>query len=301
MSASPDSGQLSTTAAAMCAAGTAVLAIGIVAAQSRIAAARRLDRIVALHTVCCAVPLAVFGALHLSGPGFVVDLVPPFMPWRSFWAYFVGCALLAASLSIATGTGVRWSGLLFGIMMYLFVALIHLPGALRDPGRIPWTIVFREMSFGGAGWVLAGCAPDGWRGPAKRSLLQVGRLWIALAMVFFGVGHFLHPRGLPGVPLRMQMPAWVPGRELIDYVTGAALIVAAGSMVLNRRTRTVLSWVGTWLILLLLIIYGPVLFGALSKPDIRDQVTGINYFADTLLFVGVILVVADAAPPLPQP
>jgi hypothetical protein len=77
-----------------------------------------------------------------------MDIVPPYMPWRMFWVYSVGCALIAASLSIATRIGVRRSGLLFEIMMFLFVAMIHLPGALRHPhDRFIWTIVFREMSF----------------------------------------------------------------------------------------------------------------------------------------------------------
>src|SRR6202007_291127 len=114
----------------------------------QIAQARGLDKIVALTNLCVAIPLAVFGALHLSAPQFVIDIVPTYMPWRLFWAYFVGCALLAASLSIATKIGVRWSGLLFGIMMFLFVAMIHFPGAVTSGGRLLWTIVIRDMSFG---------------------------------------------------------------------------------------------------------------------------------------------------------
>jgi hypothetical protein len=69
------------------------------------------------------IPLAVFGALHLSGVEFVMPEVPSYMPWRLFWAYFVGFALLSASLSLATKIQARWSGLLFGIMMFLFAAM----------------------------------------------------------------------------------------------------------------------------------------------------------------------------------
>src|SRR5215471_21284913 len=134
------------------------------------------------------------------------------MPGRMFWVYFVGCALIAASLSIATKIAVRWSGLLVGIMMFLFVAMLYLPFALTHPhARITWTIVFREMSFGGAAWILAGNAMDGRRG-AGRTLITVGRIVIALAAIFFGIEHFLHPEGLPGVPLEKQMPAWLTGR-----------------------------------------------------------------------------------------
>jgi uncharacterized membrane protein len=288
--------ELPGTATSMCAAGIALFLIGAWAAKSDVVQARGLDKIAALSNLCVAVPLAVFGALHLSGTQFVLPIVPRYMPGRMLWVYFVGFALIAASLSIATKIGVRWSGLLFGIMMFMFVAMIHFPGALRQPGRIIWTIVFREMSFGGAGWVLAGSAKDGWRGQTRSTLITVGRILIAIAAIVFGVEHFLHPMGLPGVPLVKEMPAWVPARVLIDYVTGAALLVAGASMLLNKKTRTVATCVGGWILLLVLVIYGPVLIGALSSPGIGVKVEGINYFADTLLFAGAILAVASATP-----
>src|SRR5258707_15692157 len=182
-------------------------------------------------------------------------------------------------------------------MMFMFVAMLYLPSALRPlHARITWTIVFREMSFGGAAWILAAIAKDGWRGKARTTLITVGRIAITLALIFFGIQHFLHPLGLPGVPLQKQMPAWIPGRMLIDYVTGAALLVAGGSVLLPRKTRSVAACVGVWLLLMVLVIYGPVMIGALSDPRIHVEVEGVNYFADTLLFAGVILALACAAP-----
>ncbi|PYP92751.1 MAG: hypothetical protein DMG65_02850 [Candidatus Angelobacter sp. Gp1-AA117] len=289
--------ETSPTVVAMCSAGIALFLAGAWAAKNEIAKARGLDKIVALSNLCFAIPLAVFGALHLFGPRFVMNIVPRYMPWRMFWVYAIGCALIAASLSIASRIGVRWSGLLFGLMMFLFVAMIHFPGALRQlHNRIIWTIVFREMSFGGAGWILAGNAMDGRRGPGKSTLIMVGRVLITMTLIVFGIEHFLHPEGLPGVPLEKQMPAWLPGRVLIDYVTGAALLVVAGSILLNRKTRTVAACVGGWILLMVLVIYGPVLIAALHQPGIGVQVEGINYFADTLLFAGAILALASATP-----
>lgn len=295
---------ISSTAVAMCTAGIALIVIGLWAAKNDIAQARGLDKIVALANLCFAVPLAVFGALHLFGPQFVQDIVPRYMPGRMFWVYFVGCALIGASLSIATKIAVRWSGLLVGIMMFMFVAMLYLPGGLRQMhahipwtrARFTWTIVCRESSFGGAGWILAAVAKDGWRGKARTTLITVGRIVIALAAIFFGIQHFLHPLGLPGVPLQREMPTWVPGRVLIDYVTGAALLLTGISVLLPRKTRIVATCLGGWLLLMVLVIYGPVLIGALSQPQIGVEVEGINYFADTLLFTGVILALASAAP-----
>ncbi|PYX37787.1 MAG: hypothetical protein DMG81_13355, partial [Acidobacteria bacterium] len=119
--------EFSRTAFSMSAAGVALLVVGLLAAKNEIAQARGLDKIVALTNLCFAIPLAVFGAEHLSAGKFMIDLVPPYMPWRLFWIYFVGFALIAISLSIATRILVRWSGLLFGVMMFLFVAMIHFP------------------------------------------------------------------------------------------------------------------------------------------------------------------------------
>lgn len=255
-----------------------------------------IDRIVALRHVCFAAPLAVFGTEHLFAPHLMLPLVPRYMPWRSFWVFFVGCALIAASVSIATRIAVRWSGLLVGIMMFLFVAMIHFPGAVAlRTNRIVWTVVFREMSFGGAGWILAGTAMDGWRGRSKRVLINVGRLFVVIALFVFGVEHFLHPTGLPGVPLQKQTPAWVPGRVLIDYVTGAALLSAGGSVLLTRNARLVVSRVGGWILLLVVVVYGPVLIAALFQPGTGVKIEAINYFADTLLFAGTILALASAS------
>src|ERR1700747_3685600 len=119
----------------MCSAGVLLSLIALWAAKTDIARVPGLDKFVALTNLCFAIPLAVFGALHLSGVGFVLPLVPSYMPWRLFWAYFVGFALLAASVSIATKIQVRWSGLLFGIMMFAFVAMMDIPGAVAKPGN----------------------------------------------------------------------------------------------------------------------------------------------------------------------
>jgi uncharacterized membrane protein len=281
-------------ALSMSAAGLALLAIGLVAAKNDIARARGIDKIVALNHLCFAIPLAVFGAEHLSSPQSMLALVPSYMPWRMFWVYFVGFALIAASLSIATRRQVRWSGLLFGAMMFLFVALLHLPGAVAAGGRLPWTIVIREMSFGGGAWVLAGFAMGGDREGQGKGLITVGRVLIAIAAIFFGVEHFLHPLGLPGVPLQKQMPTWIPARAAIDYLTGAFLIVAGVCFLLAWKTRLAAKYLGAWIVLLVVVIYGPVLIGALADPSAGAQVEGVNYFADTLLFGGAILSLAGA-------
>ena len=111
--------EFSRTAVSMSAAAIVLFLIALLAAKTDIAQAQGIDKVVALSNLCFALPLAVFGAEHLSAARGIAQGVPSYVPWHLFWAYFVGFALIAASLSIATKIQVRWSGLQFGIMMVL--------------------------------------------------------------------------------------------------------------------------------------------------------------------------------------
>jgi uncharacterized membrane protein len=190
-------------------------------------------------------------------------------------------------------------------MMFLFVAMLIIPGALANPrDRFAWTFVFRESSFGGGGWILAGSsilAGNALRGQGRgqggSKLITVGRVLIGIAAIFFGVQHFLHPVNVPGVPLEKLMPEWIPGRLLIGYLTGAILLAAGASILLAKKTRMAATYLGSWIVLLVLFIYGPILIASLSDASTAVKVEGINYFADTLLFAGAILALASATPP----
>ncbi len=267
-------------------------------AKTDIAQARGLEKIVALSNLCFATPLAVFGALHLSGVELVLPLVPKYMPGRLFWAYLFGCALLAISLSIATRIQVRWSGLLFGVMMFLIVTMLFIPATLAKPtSRLMWTFVARESSFAAGGWLLAGNAlRQQGREQVGRILITIGHVIIAIAVIFFGIEHFLQPLNVPGVPLEKLLPLWIPARKGIGYLTGTVLVAAGLPILLGKKTRMAATYLGAWILLLVLFIYGPILIAALSDPSTGAKIEGINYFADTLLFGGAILALASAMP-----
>ena len=133
-------------------------------------------------------------------------------------------------------------------------------------------------------------------GQGRSKLVAIGRVVIGMAAMFYGVEHFLHPINVPGVPLEKLMPAWIPGRMLISYLTGAFLVVCGTAILMAKKTRTAATYLGTWILLLVLFIYGPILITSLLDPSTDVKVEGINYFADTLLFAGAILALASATP-----
>ena len=89
--------EISRTAVSMCSAGVLLFLVALWAAKTDIARAGGLDKIIAVTNLCFAIPLAVFGALHLAAAESLMTMVPSYVPWRLFWAYFFGFALLAAS------------------------------------------------------------------------------------------------------------------------------------------------------------------------------------------------------------
>jgi len=56
------------------------------------------------------------------------------------------------------------------------------------------------------------------------------------------------------------------------------------------------TYLGTWIVLLVVFIYGPIMIVSLADPSTAVKVEGIDYFFDTLLFAGAILALASATP-----
>jgi uncharacterized membrane protein YphA (DoxX/SURF4 family) len=180
-------------------------------------------------------------------------------------------------------------------MMFLFVAMMDIPGTLADVhNRISWVLLFRELSFGAGGWMLAAAAMDGRPTQGRRAFITFGRLVIGTAAVLYGVQNFLHPINAPGVPLEKVIPTWIPARLLIGYVTSAILFVAGLFIVLGRKARMAAAYLGAWILLLVVFVYGPILVASLLDPSTDIKVEGINYFFDTLLYAGTVLGLASA-------
>jgi uncharacterized membrane protein YphA (DoxX/SURF4 family) len=101
--------------------------------------------------------LPVFGISHLAYAQVTADMIPAYIPFHMFWAYFTGAAHIAAGLSILSGVLKRLGSLLFGVMTSGFVLLLHVPRVLGDPGsRMEWTMLGMSAVITAAAWCAAG-------------------------------------------------------------------------------------------------------------------------------------------------
>ena len=250
---------LSSTNFWMCFAGLIYLVAGVFVLRKEISAARGWDKLITLGCVFFAVPLAVFAPEHFHGAEFIQDMAPSWMPARLFWPYFVGCALLAAATSLTVRKFVRLSSTLLGVMFFLFVCMIYLPSARASQKSIRVDLALRDLSFSGGAWALAGLHCRAASPQPSKWMILFGRIVIAMAAIFFGVQHFLHPQFAPGVPLEKMTPSWVPFPGVWGYLAGAILLAAGIGLALNKKPRMAAASIGALMTALTLFLYLPIL------------------------------------------
>lgn len=273
-------------------AGAVLLTIGLIIVVREVPHAQGLDKVMPFGRLFYTVPMAVFGAQHFTATRFIVFIVPAWIPAHRFWVLLVGTALLAAALAIMVNRLAPLAAALLGIMLLLFVALIHIPNVVANPGdRIAWAVALRDISFSGGAFAFAGAHAKGGRARGLAWLVTVGRFFIGIPAVFFSVEHFLHPEFIPGVPLGKVTLAWVPGRLLWAYFVGAVLFAAGTSIMARNKARLAATGLGIVIFLLVMFVYLPTLVA--HPSDIANE---LNYFVDTLAFSGAALLLADALP-----
>jgi uncharacterized membrane protein len=272
-------------------AGAVVLLIGLAAIlKGGIPPGRGIDRTLAFGPLFLAIPMAVFGADHFIAPTFVAAIVPSWIPGHLFWTYFVGVALFAAALSLATNRYATLAATLLGTMLFLFVVLIHVPEVAAKPGdRIVHAVVLRDLSFSAGAFALAIAQARELSSNRVKILTTAVRLAIGITTVYFGVEHFLHPQHVPVVPLAQLMPTWIPAHAFIAYFTGIVMVGCGLSMIVNWNARAAAIWLGIVVLAIVLLIYLPIV---LAKPS--DIANGLNYMVDTLAFSGSVLLLAEA-------
>jgi uncharacterized membrane protein YphA (DoxX/SURF4 family) len=95
--------------------------------------------------------------MHILNGRFSQDLIPDYIPFRLFWAYFCGICLLACGIGILVPGTKKWAALLGGIMILGWFLLLHIPRFLANPGD--WSDrlgVCESFAFAGILFVLSG-------------------------------------------------------------------------------------------------------------------------------------------------
>jgi uncharacterized membrane protein len=259
--------------------------------RGELAQRRGPDKFLPFGRLFYAIPMGVFGVFHFVNAAQVATLIPKWMPWHMFWTYFVGIALIAASLSIILQTNAWLAGALLGCMFLLFVAMMDIHGVIASHGsRFSWALALRQTAFGGGAFAVAAAQLKKINSAFNtRWLVAACRFFVGIPAVVYGAEHFLHPTFAPGVPLPKITPTWIPGHLFWAYFMGAMLIICGLCIVVNFKARFAALYLGIAILLIVVVIYLPI---TIAKPS--DIAAGLLYVLDTLAFCGTVFALADA-------
>ena len=254
--------------------------------------ARGLDKLILFGPLFYAAPLAAFGTEHFTLANIIASIVPKFIPWHMFWAYFVGACFIAAALSLVTKIHARLAASLLALTFFLFVVLMDAPGLARNPqNRFSLALMLRELSFCGGPLALAASLSGDWRERGTNVFLTIARYFVAVPVLVYSIQQFMHGDHVPGVPLEPLTPTWIFGHALWTYVAATGYAIGGIFLLIGRKTRAAATWIGLTVLFVEIVVYVPI---AIVERASLDK--GLNYFADTLMFCGTVLLLAGAMP-----
>jgi uncharacterized membrane protein YphA (DoxX/SURF4 family) len=254
--------------------------------------ARGIDKLILFGPLFYAAPLAAFGTEHFTLTEAIASLVPAWIPWHEFWAYFVGACFIAAALSMVTRIQARLAASFLALNFFLFVVLMDVPAWIQNPrDRIALALALRELSFSGGALALAASLTEQGRERGAHILATIARYFVAIPVLFYSFEQFMHGDHVPGVPLERMTPTWIPGHAIWTHLAAVGYAVAGIPLLVGKKTRAAATWVGLTVLFVELVVYVPI--GVVDRASLDN---GLNYMGDTLMYCGAVLLLAGAMP-----
>jgi uncharacterized membrane protein len=113
----------------------------------------------------------------------------------------------------------------------------------------------------------------------------LGRIFVAISLVVFGVQHFIYGRFVGGL-----VPAWMPGHLFWAYFVGVAFFAAAAGILYKLMARPAATMLGVMFFLFVVLLHIPRIIG--NSSDGNEWTSGFV----ALAMCGGAWILASAAP-----
>jgi uncharacterized membrane protein len=128
-----------------------------------------LEKLIPLGGIFFSLTMISFGIDHFLYTKHIAPLVPSWIPNAFFWTYFAAVALIGSGVAIILKIWVKPIASLLGLMIFLWLILLHIPRAIAIPfanmGNEP-TSALSALAFSGIAFVIAGSHSN--RGPMHK-------------------------------------------------------------------------------------------------------------------------------------
>jgi hypothetical protein len=113
----------------------------------------------ALGTIIYSLTIISFSIDHFLYANEAAGYVPAWIPYHVFWLYFCGVALLGSGLGILLNISRRLMATLLGLMIFIWVIILHIPyviAAHGDDSGGEVTSAFLALAYCGIAFVISG-------------------------------------------------------------------------------------------------------------------------------------------------
>jgi len=219
-----------------------------------------MERVRPAATIVAAIALVGLGALNFVYRDSLMSWqpIPDGAPWKLPFAVLSGILLVAGGVGLLLPGWRARAAMLASGWIGLWALLLHLPHVLMTPdtGAL---LGLAEASANALGLAtLTGCFDNG-----RRPLFL--RLGVGLCLVTFGASHFVYA----GFTAQM-VPAWLPQRLGLAYLTGAVHALMGACLLTGIRVRLAATIEALMMSSFVLLVHIP---GVVHAPQDRMQLT----------------------------